>query len=235
MFVPCRFFTQRVSPIEWVLCFATLMRKAPGYAKGPRYFVRRKTTPSGHSFVVGVLECVVAVVHAGAQRHLGVAGGRLLDHQSLAHEDGPGGDPELLQAVHEPLDGVGVGDDRVGQPRLLRRGEVRLDRDGLGGGDARAPPHGEDPAREGERLAPDRLRVGLRGDLRAADEDGLRVRFDEGVEAQGARRGFRGRRERPLARRGDRGHAKATQLPEEAPPAHGPPPDRYPRARSRSQ
>ena len=29
-FVPCRFFTHRVSPIEWVLCFATLTRKAPG-------------------------------------------------------------------------------------------------------------------------------------------------------------------------------------------------------------
>jgi len=29
-FVPCRFFTQRVSPMECVLCFATLIRKLSG-------------------------------------------------------------------------------------------------------------------------------------------------------------------------------------------------------------
>ena len=130
---------------------------------------------------------VVAVVHAGPAGELGVAGGGLLAVQALADEDGPASTPSSFEAVDEAFDGVGVGDDRVGEAGLLRRREVRLDRYRLGEGEAGALPEREDLAREGQGLAPDRLGVGLLGDLRPADEDGLRVRLDEGVQAQGAR------------------------------------------------
>ena len=148
---------------------------------------------------------VVAVVHTGAARQLRVAGGRLLDHQALAHVDRAGGEPRPSGRRSAPLPRRGRSRSRGVRPVFFV--EVRFGLIATRGAEARPWPFRSEKSwrARASASAPDRLRVGLRRDPRPADEHRLGVGFHEGVQAQRARGRGGGRADRPLAARGPHG------------------------------